>query len=60
VAGFPLRRHWFDMKTGHVGFVMDKASLGQIFYEYLFPLPMHKPKTSAHKNTSIVAWVFVT
>jgi hypothetical protein len=38
VAGFPLRRPGFDPRSGHVGFVVDKAALGQFFSKYFgFP-----------------------
>jgi hypothetical protein len=33
VAGFPLR--WPEFEPGHVGFVVDKTVLGQVFSEYL-------------------------
>jgi hypothetical protein len=36
-AGFPPRRPWFASGQ-HVGFVVDKAALGQVFSEYFgFP-----------------------
>jgi hypothetical protein len=36
-AGFPPRRPGFASGQ-HVGFVMDKAALGQVFFEYFgFP-----------------------
>jgi hypothetical protein len=28
VAGFPARLPWFDSRSGHVGFVVDRAALG--------------------------------
>jgi hypothetical protein len=38
VAGFPPRKPGFDPRSGHVGFVVDKVALGQIFSEYFgFP-----------------------
>jgi hypothetical protein len=38
VAGFPLRRPWFEPMTGHVGFVLDKSILKQVLSEYFgFP-----------------------
>jgi hypothetical protein len=38
VAGFPPRRPVFDPKSGHMGFVVDNAALGQVFSEYFgFP-----------------------
>jgi hypothetical protein len=32
-SGFPLRRPGFDPRSGHVGFVVDKMVLGQVFSE---------------------------
>jgi hypothetical protein len=38
VAGFPPRRPGLDLRSGHVGFVVDKVALGQVFSEYFgFP-----------------------
>jgi hypothetical protein len=38
VAGFPQRRSGFEHRSGHVGFVVDKVALGQVFSEYFhFP-----------------------
>jgi hypothetical protein len=38
VAGVPQRRPGFDPRSGHVGFVVDKVALGQVFSEYFgFP-----------------------
>jgi hypothetical protein len=38
VAGFPPRRTGFEPRSGHVGFVVDKVALGQVFSEYFgFP-----------------------
>jgi hypothetical protein len=34
VAGFPPRRPGFNLGPGHVGFVVDKVALGQVFSEY--------------------------
>jgi hypothetical protein len=34
VAGFPPRRPGFEPGPGHVGFVVDKVALGQVFSEY--------------------------
>jgi hypothetical protein len=34
VAGFPLRRPGFKPGSSHVGFVVDKVALGQVFSEY--------------------------
>jgi hypothetical protein len=38
VAGFPVRRPGFEGRSGHVGFVVNKVALGQVFSEYFgFP-----------------------
>jgi hypothetical protein len=38
VPGFPPRRPGLDLRSGHVGFVTNNVSLGQIFFEYFgFP-----------------------
>jgi hypothetical protein len=34
VAGFPPRRPKFEPRSGHVGFVVDKVSLGRVSSEY--------------------------
>jgi hypothetical protein len=34
VAGFPPRRSGFEPWSGHVGFVVDKVVLRQVFFEY--------------------------
>jgi hypothetical protein len=34
VAGFPPRRPEFKTGSSHVGFLMDKVALGQVFSEY--------------------------
>jgi hypothetical protein len=40
VVGFPPRRPGFEPESVHVGFVVDKVALGQVFSEYLgFPCP---------------------
>jgi hypothetical protein len=38
VDGFPPRRLGFDPRSGHVGFLVDKVTLRQVFSEYFgFP-----------------------
>jgi hypothetical protein len=38
IPGFPPRRPGFEPRSGHVGFVVDKVALGQVFSEYFdFP-----------------------
>jgi hypothetical protein len=40
VAGFPQWRPGFEPRSGHVGFMIDKIALGQVFSEVLrLPLP---------------------
>jgi hypothetical protein len=35
---FPPRQPWFERRSGHVGFMVDKVALGQVFSEYFgFP-----------------------
>jgi hypothetical protein len=34
VVGFPPRPTGFELGLGHVGFVVDKVALGQVFSEY--------------------------
>jgi hypothetical protein len=38
VAGFPPRRPGFNPRSSHMGFVVDKVALGQVFSKY-FSLP---------------------
>jgi hypothetical protein len=33
VAGFPPRLSGFELLSGHVGFVVDKVVLGQVYSE---------------------------
>jgi hypothetical protein len=40
VVEFPPRRPGFDPRSSHVGFVVDKVALGQVFSEY-FAFPCH-------------------
>jgi hypothetical protein len=38
MAGFTLRRPGFEPRSSHVGFVVDKVALEQVFSEYVgFP-----------------------
>jgi hypothetical protein len=54
VAGLPPRRRGFDPGSVHVGFVMDKVALGQVFPRVLrfspeyfgFPLSFHSTGAS--------------
>jgi hypothetical protein len=37
VTGFPPRWSGFQLGSGHVGFVVNKVALGQVFFEYFVP-----------------------
>jgi hypothetical protein len=64
VAGFLPRRPGFEPGPGHVGFVVDKVALGQVFSEYLgFPcqssfhqLPHNHPHLSSGACTIGQKW----
>jgi hypothetical protein len=58
VAGFPPRRSGFESRSGHVGFVVDKVALGQVFSEYFsflcqfsFHLLLHIHRLSSGAGT---------
>jgi hypothetical protein len=58
VAGFPPWRPGFDHRSGHVGFVVDKVALRQVFSEYfgfscqfLFHRPLHTHYLSSGAGT---------
>jgi hypothetical protein len=54
VAGFPPRLPRFDPRSGHVGFVVDKVALGQVFSEYFcFPcqFSFHRLLHTHHLST---------
>jgi hypothetical protein len=54
VAGFLLRRPGFEPWSGHVGFVVDKAALGQVFLEYFgFPCQSFHTMLHVHLHPSI-------
>jgi hypothetical protein len=51
VAGFPPRQSGFDPRSSHVGFVVDKVALGQVFSEcFCFPcqLSFHRLLQTNH------------
>jgi hypothetical protein len=54
VAGFPPRRH--GIASGqHVGFVVDKAALGQVFSEYFgFPWQSFHQFLHHHNHPGLV------
>jgi hypothetical protein len=56
VADFPPRQPGFEPGSGHVGFVVDKVELGQVFSAYFgFPLPIFIPPV-APKSPSSIIW----
>jgi hypothetical protein len=55
VAGFPPRRFGFEPRSGHVGFVVDRVALGQVFSKYFgFPCQFSFPTTDPHSSSSII------
>jgi hypothetical protein len=50
VGGFPPRWPGFHRSSGHVGFIVDKAALGQV----RFPLPVIPPTAPQPSSSSIV------
>jgi hypothetical protein len=65
VAGFPPRRPGFEPWSGHVGFLVHKVALGQIFFDYIgFPCQLsfhrllhihHPPSSGAGTIDQLVA-----
>ena len=53
VAGLSPRRHGFDPGSVHVGFVVDKVALGQVFSPItsVFPCQFHSTGPPLHGNT---------
>jgi hypothetical protein len=50
--GYPSRRPWFDLWSGHVGFVVDRAALVASFLRGLqFALPII-PSNTPHSGSS--------
>jgi hypothetical protein len=48
-------RPGFEPGSGHVGFVVDKVALGQVFSEYFgFPMPIFIPPISPQSPLSII------
>jgi hypothetical protein len=57
VAGLPLRRSGFETGLGHVGFVVDKMALGQVFSEYFgFPCQSSFRQIFPQSSSSSVIW----
>jgi hypothetical protein len=55
VAGFPQRRPGFEPGSDHVGFVVDKVALGQVFLQVLrFPLSIFIPPIAPQSPSSII------
>jgi hypothetical protein len=51
VVGFPPRRPGFEPKSGHVGFLVNKVTLRQVFPEYfgfLYQFPFHRTLHTHH------------
>jgi hypothetical protein len=59
VACFPPRQPGFERGSGHVGFVVDKATLGQVFSEYFsFPCQaFHRSLHTRHHPSSANKWL---
>jgi hypothetical protein len=62
VAGFPPRRPWFEPRSGHVGFVVDKVVLGQVFSQYFgfsCQFSFHRLLHIHHHHPGLVKETFV-
>jgi hypothetical protein len=53
VVGFTPRRPWFEYRSGHIGFVVDKMALGYIFPSTSAPLPIVTPLIAQHSSSVI-------
>jgi hypothetical protein len=52
---FPQRQPGFESGSIHVGFVVDKVALRQVFSEYLgFPMPILIPPISPQSPSPII------
>jgi hypothetical protein len=51
-SGFPTRRHGLVPLSAHVGFVLDKVAMGQVFFSEFFrfplPVPFHRGSILIH------------
>jgi hypothetical protein len=55
VAGFLPRRPGFEPGSSHVGFVVDKEAVGQVFSRVLWILPTIVPQTAhIHNHPGLV------
>jgi hypothetical protein len=53
VTGFPSLQPESEPRSGHVGFVMDKAKLRQVFFQYLgFPCQSFHQLLHTHHHPS--------
>jgi hypothetical protein len=60
-AGLPPRRPGFDPLSVHVGFVVDKVALGQVFPEsFGFPLSISFHRCSITRKTTKIIIIIVT
>jgi hypothetical protein len=53
-SDFPPRRSGFELGQDHVGFVVDKVTLGQVFSSTSIPLPNFIPPAAPQSPSSIV------
>jgi hypothetical protein len=66
VAGLPPRRPGFDPGSVHVGIVVDKVALGQVFppSTSVFPCQIHSTGAPLHGKTEekliIFLFIFIT
>jgi hypothetical protein len=61
VVGLQPRRPGFDPGSVHVGFVMDKVTLGQVFPQYFgFPLSVSFQRCSITSKNEKTLIVFIT
>jgi hypothetical protein len=62
VAGLPPRRPVFDPESVHVGFLVEKVAMGQVFPEYFgFPLSIsfHRCSFTWKKEKKIIIFLFI-
>jgi hypothetical protein len=61
VPGFSPQRHGFDPVSVHVGFVMDKVALGQVFLRVVgFPLSVSFHRCSIIRKNEKKLIIFIT
>jgi hypothetical protein len=59
-AGFPLRRQGFSPRSGHVRFVVDIVTLGQVFSEYLGSPASSIPLTARYSSIILSSALLVS